>query len=232
MAKDKKNKPKKKRWYSYLGDAYRISKKTFSWTPWALLGAFALGIIVLLPAGFATGRWIIWSILGIILGVTFTLSVLIQLVKRASFRQIDGVPGASGAVLSNIKRGWVVEEQPVRFNVRTQDMIFRAIGRPGIVLISEGPSARVNRLINEERQAIKRVAPSAPVVVVKTGNEEDQVPLIKLERHLRKLPKQITHQEVAAVTARMKAIPTNSLPIPKGIDPYNARPDRRALRGR
>lgn len=228
----KKNKPKKKRWWSYLADAYKVAKRSYSWTPWALLGAFAVGILFGVIGILRARLWIIWAIFGLIMGVTLALLVLVQLVKRASYAQIDGMPGAVGAVLGNIKRGWVIEEEPVRFNVRTQDMLYRAIGRPGVVLISEGPAQRVNKLINDERRAIKRVAPSAPVEVVKVGNEEGQVPLIKLERHLRKLPKQISNQEVAAVSARMRAIPTNSLPIPKGIDPMNPRPDRRALRGR
>ena len=232
MARDKKNKPKKKRWYSYLGDAYRVSKQTYPWAPWALLGGMLAGVLIGVIGGIATGQWIIWVLIGIMLGVTLALLVLVQMVKRASFAQIDGMPGAVGAVLANIKRGWVIEQEPVRFNVRSQDMIYRAIGRPGIVLIAEGPSERVNRLIADERKAIKRVAPSAPVQVVKAGNGEDQITLMKLEKHIKRLPKVMSHDEVAAVSARMKAIPTNTLPIPKGIDPLNARPDRRAMRGR
>ncbi|MDP9807091.1 hypothetical protein J2S70_001673 [Trueperella bonasi] len=232
MARDKKNKPKKKRWYSYLGDAYRVSKETYSWAPWAILCAFLLGIAIGVIGGATTKQWIIWVLIGLMMGITLALIVLVQLVKRASFAQIDGMPGAVGAVLSNIKRGWVIEQEPVRFNARTQDMVYRAIGRPGIVLITEGPTGRVNRLLNDERKAIKRVAPSAPIQVVKAGNDDDQIPLMKLEKHIKRLPKVMSHDEVAAVSARMKAIPTNALPIPKGIDPFNARPDRRAMRGR
>ncbi|WP_394262536.1 DUF4191 domain-containing protein [Trueperella sp.] len=232
MAKDKKNKPKKKRWYSYLADAYRVSKKSYSWAPWAILGGLLVGVLIGVIGTVTTGQWILWPLIGLMMGVTLALLVLVQLVKRASYSQIDGMPGAVGAVLSNIKRGWVIEQEPVRFNARTQDMIYRAIGRPGVVLIAEGPSERVNRLIADERKAIKRVAPSAPVQVIKAGNGEDQIKLRKLEKHIKRLPKVMSHDEVAAVSARMKAIPTNALPIPKGIDPFNARPDRRAMRGR
>lgn len=228
----KKNKPKKKRWWSYVADAYRVAKKTYPWTAWALLGGFVVGVVLGLLGGLATKFWWVWVPLAIFMGVVLALLVLTQLVRRASYAQIDGMPGASAAVLGQIKRGWVIEQEPVRFNARTQDMLFRAIGRPGIVLISEGPADRVDRLIQDEKKAIKRVAPSVPVEVIKVGNGDGQVPIAKLERHLKKLPKKISHQEVAAVTARMKAIQTNALPIPKGIDPFNARPDRRAMRGR
>ncbi|VEI12546.1 DUF4191 domain-containing protein [Trueperella bialowiezensis] len=226
-----KNKPKKKRWWSYLGDAYRVSKKTYPWAPWGILGGFLLGVVIGVIGAVTTRQWIIWILMGIFMGITLALLVLVQLVKRASYAQIDGVPGAVGAVLGNIKRGWVIEQEPVRFNARTQDMVYRAIGRPGIVLIAEGPANRVNRLLNDERKAIKRVAPSAPVQVVKVGHDDGQVPIDKLEKHIKRLPKVMSHDEVAAVSARMKAIPTNSLPIPKGIDPFNVRPDRRAMRG-
>ncbi|QOQ38943.1 DUF4191 domain-containing protein [Trueperella pecoris] len=232
MASDKKNKPKKKRWWSYLADAYRVSKNSYPWTIWALIGALAAGLILGVIGGLITKFWFVWIPLGILLGVTFALLVLTQLVRRASYAQIDGMPGAAAAVLGQIKRGWVIEQEPVRFNARTQDMLFRVIGRPGIVLVAEGPADRVNKLISDEKKAIKRVAPSVPVEVIKVGHGENQTPLIKLERALKKLPKAISHEEVAAVTARMNAIQTNALPIPKGIDPLNARPDRRAMRGR
>ena len=64
------------------------------------------------------------------------------------------------------------------------------------------------------------------------GNDEGQVKLERLEREMRRLKKQITAQEVAALSNRLDAIRTNNLPIPKGIDPLNARPNRRAMRGK
>ncbi|MGO1637077.1 MAG: DUF4191 family protein [Ancrocorticia populi] len=42
----------------------------------------------------------------------------------------------------------------------------------------------------------------------------------------------MTSQEVAALSYRLEALNKNALPIPKGIDPYNARPNRRAMRGK
>lgn len=233
MAKDpnKPKKPKKKRWYSYLADAYRISKRTYSWTPLAIWGTVLAFIAIGFILGFTTGAKIMWPLMFTMLGLTLSLVILTQLVKRASFSQIDGMPGAAGAVMDQIKRGWVINREPVRFNARTQDLIYRAIGRPGVVIISEGPANRVAKLIDEERKAIKRVAPSAPIEVIRVGNEEGQVPLSKLEKTMKKLPKKVTDQEVAAIAQRLDAIQTNAMPIPKGIDPFKARPNRRSMRG-
>lgn len=228
--KEKKNKAKKKRWYSYLLEAYQISKKSYPWTPFAVFGPLVLGIVLGVVLGAITGRWILWVITGVLLGITAAMLIISTLVRRASFSQIDGMPGATAAVLGQIKRGWVFQQEPTRFN-RSQDMIFRTVGRPGIVVLAEGPSNRVGQLIKDEVRAIKRIAPSAPIEVIKVGNEEGQVPLIKLERTLRRLPKRISNEEVTAVAQRLHAIQTDALPIPKGIDPFHARPNRRAMRG-
>lgn len=227
----KAKKPKKKRWYSYLKDAYKVAKRTYPWTGWALLGTgvgvFAISMLI---AAF-TGGWIFWTIFGILFAFTGPMFVLTQLVKKASYKQIEDMPGAASAVMGQIRRGWAISEEPVRFNPRTNDLVFRAIGRPGVVLVCEGQGAGIQKLIREERQAIKRIAPSAPVSVLHVGKQEGQVPIAKLQKAMRKLPKQITNQEVAALTTRLQAVRTNHLPIPKGIDPMKARPNRRAMRG-
>jgi hypothetical protein len=42
----------------------------------------------------------------------------------------------------------------------------------------------------------------------------------------------LTKQEAAAVNKRLKALGAARPPVPKGIDPLRARPDRKGLRGR
>lgn len=231
MAKDKA-KAKKKHWWSYLGDAYKITKRSFTWLPWGLLGAVALGLVIGLILGFITKSWILWSITGVMLAFVFPLLLLTRLVRKASYLQLDGMPGAASAILENLGRGWDVKTEPVRFNARTQDMLFRAISRRGVVLVTEGPVSRVRNLIDDERRAIKRVAPNAPVNVVMVGHEKGQVPLEKVEATIRKFPKSISNQEVAALGRRFEAINPNNMPMPKGIDPYKTRMNRKALRGK
>jgi integral membrane protein len=234
MAKDggSKKAPKKQRWYKVLGEAYRVAKRTYPWARWALLGAAAAGAAIGVVPAIAMGRWITWGIFAVLFAFILPMITLTRMVRTASYKQIDGMPGAVSAVLDRIRRGWTVQAEPVRFNARSQDMVFRAIGRPGIVLITEGPTPRVERLVAEERRAIKRVAPNAPVHVINVGNDEGQTRLIDLNKAMRRLPRGITIQEVAALARRLEALSQKSLPIPKGIDPYKARPDRRAMRGK
>ncbi|MCI7551654.1 MAG: DUF4191 domain-containing protein [Actinomycetaceae bacterium] len=230
-ASAKNTKPKKRRWYKTFFDAYKVAQRTYPWIGWAMLALFVGTIAIGVVVSILTTNWVMWLIFFIMLALLGPLILLTQLVKNASYQQIDGMPGASGAVLNQLKRGWVVAQEPVRFNARSQEMVFRVIGRPGVVLIGEGSRAQVNKMFNDERKAIKRIVPSAPVQTVHVGHEEGQVPLKKLQRTIAKLPKKISNAEVAALTARFDRVNTNSLPIPKGIDPNNIRANRRAMRG-
>ena len=46
-----------------------------------------------------------------------------------------------------------------------------------------------------------------------------------------KMKNELTKLEVSTVSKRISSLGSR-LPIPKGIDPYKARPDRKAARGR
>ena len=231
MAKDKNGKkPKKQRWYKVIGEAHKITKRSYPWVGWALLGAAALGLLFGIVLTIVLGGFF-WIVFGVMLAFILPMITLVRLVRRASYGQIDGMPGAVSAVLDNIGRGWNVTTEPVRFNARTQDLLFRAVGRAGIVLITEGPTQRVRNLVAEEKRALKRVAPNTPIHVINVGNDDAQTKLMALEKEMRKFPKAITNQEVAALSNRLDALNSKALPIPKGIDPAKARANRRALRG-
>ena len=100
------------------------------------------------------------------------------------------------------------------------------VGRPGIVLISEGPTNRVQRLLVDEKRKVQRVAPKVPVIFVNVGNDEGQVPLLKLQRRVKSLPKRLSAAEVHAVSNRLNSLGGAALPIPKGIDPTKVRAPR------
>ncbi len=193
----------------------------------AFLGTVAVGLLI----GFLIQNVITLLIIAIPLGILAAVFILSRRAERAAFAQIEGRPGAAGAALSVLRRGWILEEQPVAVNPRTQDAVFRAIGRPGIVLVTEGPSHRVRQLVTAERRKMSRIVPNVPIHVIETGTGEGQVRLAQVAKKAQKLKNQLQKQEVSAVDKRLTAL-GNKLPIPKGIDPYKARPDRKAARGR
>lgn len=223
--------PAKRRWYHNIADAYRVTQASFPWMKWALIGLFVVIFGGALAWGIASGHWLYIPFLGLLLALLAMMILLSMYTRRASYMQIEGQPGASAAVMQQIK-GWNMEQEPVGMNPRTQDMVFRAVGRPGVVLVIEGPVSRTKRIVGDEERKLRRILPNVDIHKLYVGNGEGQVKLGKLESAMRKLPKKLTKQEVAAVVKRLSSLGAMKLPIPKGIDPYKARPDRRGMRGR
>lgn len=102
---------------------------------------------------------------------------------------------------------------------RHQDLVFLAVGRPGVVLVTEGPKTRVRELVSSERKRIARVLPNVPIHVINAGQDEDQTSLVNVGKEMKKLPKAITKLEVSAIDKRLSTLTANRLPIPKGVDP-------------
>lgn len=224
--------PQKRRWYHNLKDAYTITARTYTWIPWALLGVAVACLVVSLLIGYATGgNAIAWTIIGLLTAALGAMSLLAWLVRPAGYTQIDGMPGAVHAVLSQIKSGWIIPEMPVA-GTRNKDLVWRIIGRPGVVLISEGPSARVVPLLQTERKKVTRVATNVPIYTIQVGHEDNQLALKDLEKTLRHLRKVLTKEEVPAIAQRLAAVTRARPAVPHGVDPTKARPNRRALRGR
>lgn len=215
-----------------IGQVFQMTRRNDPNVVWLMLLAF-LGIVAIgLLIGFLINNWVTLLIISIPLGLLAATFILSRRAERAAFAQIEGQPGASGAALSVLRRGWILQEQPVAVNPRTQDAVFRAIGRPGVILVTEGPSNRVKTLVDSERRKLNRILPNVKVHVIETGRGEGQVELSKVAKKVQKLKKELTKQEVHAVDKRLQALGSNKLPIPKGVDPFKARPDRKAMRGR
>ncbi|MCA4132749.1 DUF4191 domain-containing protein [Arthrobacter sp. M4] len=229
--KPKEAKAKKPSRLKQIGEVFNMTRRHDPTVPWLMLLAFLGVVAVSLLVGLLLQNWITALIIGIPLGLLAATFILSRRAERAAFAQIENQPGASGAALSTLRRGWVTEEQPVAVNPRTQDAVFRAVGRPGVVLVSEGPTHRVKPLIDAERKRLSRILPNVTIHVIETGRGEGQVPISQVARKMGKLKNELTKVEVNAVSKRISSL-GNRLPIPKGIDPYKARPDRKAARGR
>lgn len=225
-------KPKKKRWYHQLWEVFQMTREAQPSITWWLLGAFVVIVGLGLAIGFAVGHPVYVTLLSLPVALIVVMLLLSRRAERAAYSRIEGTPGAAGSALGTIRRGWNIEEQPVAMDPRNQDVVFRAVGRPGVVLVSEGPSHRVKRLLENERKKVARVAPNVAIHFIEVGRGEGQVPLPKLVRTMQRLKPTLTKPEVAAVSKRLRALQSSRPPIPKGIDPLRARPDRRGIRGR
>ena len=217
-----------------MRDVFAMTRRVDPSVTWWVLGTFLVVFAVLLGLTLLlTDGWYWTIVLGLFSLMVALLAALFVLARRAetaAYGQLEGQPGAAGAALRTLRRGWTVEEQPVAVDPRTRDTVFRAVGRPGVVLVSDGPAHRVTKLLEAERRRVTRVLPDVPVHLLQSGSGEEQVPLGKLPRRVMRLRPKLTKAEVTQVNRRLKALGTSRPPIPAGIDPMRARPDRKGAR--
>ncbi|GGK88347.1 membrane protein [Sphaerisporangium melleum] len=184
-------------------------------------------LVVFIVVGLVTG--LLWQliILGIMVALTVGLLVFGQLAQRAQYSMLHGQPGAAAAILQSMRGNW--EVTPAVAVNRDQDVVHRVVGYPGIVLVSEGPGSRVQRMLVAEKKRVQRVAIDVPVYDIQCGDGEGQVPMAKLQRHLMKLPRNLKKPTVSEVNYRLRALP-QTLPMPKGPMPKGARMPRGKIR--
>jgi hypothetical protein len=211
-----------------LWQVYKVTRKhnplVTLWTLLVFVGPIALAVVgsLIFSAGNVI-NWIIWVVLGVLVGILLALITMGRIAESTAYRQMQGKQGASGAVLTGaLRRGWITSDQPIAVNPKTLDAIFRAIGRAGVVLVVEGPVARTQRLSDDERRKSARLLPNVPVNVVNVGPDASSVPLTQLAKRIKKLPKVLTKAEVSIVSKRMSSL-GNDLPIPTGMDPHRLR---------
>jgi predicted lipid-binding transport protein (Tim44 family) len=211
---------------------FTMTRKADPAVVWWMLGSLVGGVVIGYLIGLAVDHPIYVGILGLMVGVLGAVAILGRRAERAAFSQIGDQKGAAGYAMKSLRRGWNVEEQPIAIDPRSQDLVFRAVGRPGVVLVTEGPTQRVNRLAENERKRMARILKDVPVIVINAGDAEGQVPLRKLSRVIMRKKPVLTKAEVSEVAKRLRALGTARLPIPKGVDPTRMRPDRKATKGR
>jgi len=220
--------------FSQLKTLFRFTKEEYSWLPWLLAGILVVGVALGVAVGsfippFAIWSIILWGVTGLLVGVLAALMTMTRLSTTAMYRKIDGMPGAAGHVLStSLGRNWQSSEMPVGVNPRTQEAVYRAIGRGGVVVVGEGARGRLTRLVADERSKVTRVASGVPVTVIYVGHGEDEVEISQLAKTIKKLPKAIDRTTMPAVIKRVESVSQSlsSLPIPKGIDPTKVRAPR------
>ncbi|WP_375389861.1 DUF4191 domain-containing protein [uncultured Amnibacterium sp.] len=213
-----------------LIDVFHMTRKADSALVWWMLLAFLVPVLVGVVLAVLSGAiitMITWILLGVVTGLLVALIVMNRRAERAAYNRMEGQQGAVGAVLrATLRRGWRGSEIPVAVNPRSRDAVYRAVGKPGVVLIAEGPKGRTQRLVDEERRKVVRVAPNVPVSVLRVGSDEGSIRLSQINRRLGRLKGKLTRAEVLAVSNRLESL-GGGVPMPKGVDPTKLRPVRR-----
>jgi hypothetical protein len=213
---------------------WQVFKMTRRYDPavtWFLIVSLLapIGISIVLAVLFSGDNvigMILYIVAGVLGGVLLVLIVLGRRAEAAAYSQITGKPGAVGAVLkSGLRRSWTGSEMPLIVN-KSQDAIYRAVGRGGVVLIGEGPRSRTQPMLEKERANVQRVLPNVPVNLLYVGPDADSVSLTKIVPALARFKRVLTKGEVMAVSNRLASLGRNGIPIPKGIDPNRVRAPR------
>ncbi|MFG2962378.1 DUF4191 domain-containing protein [Streptomyces sp. NPDC048288] len=202
---------------------YKMTRKADKTIGLVLAGVGLGTLAVFLLIGFLIGHPVYLGILGLLLAVLATAIVFGRRAERAAFGQMEGQPGAAAAVLDNIGRGWTTT--PAVAMNRSQDVVHRAVGKAGIVLVAEGNPNRVKTLLAAEKKKMARIVADVPVHDVIVGTAEGQVELKKLRTTMLKFPRVLTGPQVTTTNDRLRAMGDlmSNMPLPKGPMPKGMR---------
>lgn len=207
--------------------AYQITRAHDKKLPLVMLFAFALDFVVVGGIGLAIGHVIFGVVFAVMTGVASAMLAFGTRVQKSAYAQIEGQPGAAASVLNTMRRGgWTVT--PGVAVSRNQDVVHRAVGRPGIVLVGEGTPRGVATLLEAERKRMTRFVSDAPLVEIIVGDAEGQVSLRKLNKFVTKLDRKLKPSQVTEINDRLRAVGDvmKNVPIPKGPLPKGTRMPR------
>ncbi|MGI9123608.1 MAG: DUF4191 domain-containing protein [Mycobacterium sp.] len=210
-----------------LWQAFQMQRKEDTrLLPYMAVG-FALVVAAALTLAFvAVGngftRYLL-IILGVVLGVLVAFIIFGRRAQKNIYRKAEGQAGAAAWALENMRGQWRVT--PAVSGNGHLDAVHRVIGRPGVIFVAEGSPSRVKPLLAQEKKRTARLIGEVPIYDVVIGNDEGEVPLSKLERHLTKLPANISVKQMDILESKLAALGSRMGPaaMPKGPLPPQAK---------
>ena len=210
---------------SQLWQAFQIQRKEDKRLLPYMLGAFLLIVALAVAAGIAVGGFTMYMliVLGIVLGVLVAFIIFGRRAQKSVFTKAEGQTGAAAWALDNLRGKWRVT--PGVAATGHFDAVHRVIGRPGVIFVGEGQASRVKPLLAQEKKRTARLIGDVPIYDIVVGNGEGEVPLAKLERHLTKLPANITVKQMDSLESKLVALGSKLGPagMPKGPLPAQAK---------
>ncbi|MBB5168009.1 DUF4191 domain-containing protein [Mycobacterium sp. AZCC_0083] len=211
---------------SQLWQAFQMQRKEDKRLLPYMIGAFVLIVAAAVVAGVFSGStftMVTLIPLGVLLGALVAFIIFGRRAQKSVYSKAEGQTGAAAWALDNMRGKWRVT--PGVAATGHFDAVHRVIGRPGVIFIGEGSAARVKPLLAQEKKRTARLIGDTPIYDIVVGNGEGEVPLSKLERHLTKLPANITAKQMDALESKLVALGSRMGPaaMPKGPLPANAK---------
>lgn len=199
--------------------AWKMAAETDPKFELVVLGTTLLDFVIVFGLGLLIDQLIFGAVMAVMTAILTFLFTFGARAQKAAFAQIEGQTGAAAGVLGTLKRKWTIT--PGVAISRNQDVIHRAVGRPGIVLIAEGSPSRLGNLLAAEKKRMARFVADAPVHEVIVGDAEGQVTIQKLTKHLTKMKPILKPAEVTVINDRLRAVGDvmKNVPMPKGPMP-------------
>jgi len=190
-----------------------------------MIGAFIAIVAISVVLGILIGGFTkyLFIVLGITLGILVAFIIFGRRAQKSVYRKAEGQAGAAGWALDNMRGKWRVT-QGVAITGHF-DAVHRVIGRPGVIFVAEGSRSRVKPLLAQEKKRTARLIGDVPIYDVIIGNEEGEVPLSKLERHLTRMPANITVKQMDVLESKLTALGSKggATAMPKGPLPAQAK---------
>ncbi|MGB0971430.1 MAG: DUF4191 domain-containing protein [Mycobacterium sp.] len=210
---------------SQLWQAFQMQRKEDKRLLPYMIGAFVLIVGASVAAGTFAGGFTTYMMipLGVVLGALVAFIIFGRRAQKSVYRKAEGQTGAAAWALENLRGKWRVT--PGVAATGHFDAVHRVIGRPGVIFVGEGSPARLRPLLAQEKKRTARLVGEVPIYNIVIGNSEGEIPLAKLERHLTKLPANITVKQMDSLESRLAALGTKAGPaaIPKGPLPAAAK---------
>ncbi|ORB27551.1 DUF4191 domain-containing protein [Mycolicibacterium parafortuitum] len=210
---------------SQLWQAFQIQRKEDKRLLPYMIGAFVLIVALSVVGGVLAGGFTgyLFIPLGVLLGALVAFIIFGRRAQKSVYKKAEGQTGAAAWALDNLRGKWRVT--PGVAATGHFDAVHRVIGRPGVIFVAEGSANRVKPLLAQEKKRTARLIGDTPIYDIVIGNGEGEVPLAKLERHLNKLPANITVKQMDAIESKLVALGSKVGPaaMPKGPLPAQAK---------
>ena len=213
---------------SQLWQAFTIQRKEDKRLLPYMVGAFVLIVGASVTAGVLVGGFTMITLipLGVVLGALVAFIIFGRRAQKSVYRKAEGQTGAAAWALENLRGKWRVS--PGVAATGHFDAVHRVIGRPGVIFDAEGSAARVKPLLAQEKKRIARLVGDVPIYDIIVGSGDGEVPLAKLERHLTRLPANITAKQMDALESRLAALGSRA---GAGVLPKGPLPNAGKMRG-
>ena len=215
-----------------LREVFKVTRENDKAAVWFMLGGFVLALALFTVLGLLwLDPWWLWTIFGVVFGLLAAMYILSWRAKIAMFARYKGQPGSAEVGLNLLPKAW--SRTPAIAINRYQDIVHRAVGPGGIVLVGEGAPGRVRAMLDTETKRHESIKYSVPVTPIVMGDADNQVSLENLDKYIKKLPKVIKASQITEIQSRLKALDgaRPRVPLPKGPMP-NMKGARSAMRGR